>query len=144
MDTLLKELGQVAVFLICARTLLHFRAKDSYEKYIKLLIGMMLLVLLAEPFLNLAGVKGEATFTDLWKEYEEKINEAMQSESGKEEQIEELLQNMARESVSKGVEYAKQQEEAQAEEASVSPVQVEIKVEKIEIGEDHGDLAENS
>ena len=53
MSALLEKIGQMAVFLICAQTLMHFRPKDSYEKYIKLLVSMMLLILLVEPVMDL-------------------------------------------------------------------------------------------
>ena len=57
---MLKEIGQVASFLVCAGMLLHFRAKESYEKYIRLIISMMLLLLLVQPFFGImAGGKSD-------------------------------------------------------------------------------------
>ena len=55
MESFLEKIGQIAIFMICAQTLMHFRAKEAYEKYLKLLVSMMLLLLLAEPLLGLMG-----------------------------------------------------------------------------------------
>ncbi len=70
---MLKELGQIAVFIICAQTLLHFRAKESYEKYIKLLISMMVLLLLLKPFFSGGNEKGEDFVAELVAGYEQKV-----------------------------------------------------------------------
>lgn len=67
---MLKEIGRVAVFIICAQTLLHFRAKESYEKYIKLLISMMVLLLLLKPFFNGGYGKEEDLLEELVVGYE--------------------------------------------------------------------------
>jgi len=70
---MLKELGKIAVFIICAQTLMHFRAKESYEKYIKLLISMMLLLLLLKPFFSTLSGAGEDMVAGLVAEYEQKL-----------------------------------------------------------------------
>ena len=151
MDTLLKEIGQVAVFLICAQTILHFRAKDSYEKYIKLLIRMMLLLLLAEPFLKLFDTKENGSFWDKIATYEQSMEEVMGSGFLQEEEIEQLLQGITRQKVEAGVEYVQAQEaEAQGgqtvettaresqEPEDVIP-QTPIIIEKIEVGGANGE-----
>ena len=56
MSALLTKIGQLAVFLICAQTLVHFRPKGSYEKYIKLLVSMMLLILFRAGVKIYAGI----------------------------------------------------------------------------------------
>lgn len=40
---------EVSVFVICAQMLLHFKAAKHYGKYMKLLIGIMVLAKLCEP-----------------------------------------------------------------------------------------------
>lgn len=48
-------IGQAGIFLVCAQTLLHFRPKESYEKYLKLLLSVMLLIQLLQPVLTVLG-----------------------------------------------------------------------------------------
>lgn len=40
---------RVGIFIICAQTIIHFRPKPVFEKYLKLLLGVMILVQLLLP-----------------------------------------------------------------------------------------------
>lgn len=40
---------RVGIFIICAQTIIHFRPKPVFEKYLKLLLGAMILVQLLLP-----------------------------------------------------------------------------------------------
>ena len=48
-------IGQAGIFLICAQTVVHFRPKESYDKYLKLLLSVMLLLQLLQPVLTMFG-----------------------------------------------------------------------------------------
>ena len=69
MQWLYHVIGQVGIFLICAQTLIHFRPRESYEKYLKLLLSVMLLIQLFQPLfaeeirtvLEQAAVQAEQT-----------------------------------------------------------------------------------
>ncbi len=146
MDLLLKEIGQVAIFLICAQTLLHFRANDSYEKYIKLLISMMLMLLLAEPFLNLLSMESGTGIREKMYGYEQKLESMMGSGVLKEEEVENLLVNITTEKVEQGVEYMESMEvqgevsqEKEADAKKEAMEQREIIIETIEVGGKNGE-----
>lgn len=147
MSSLLKEIGQVAIFLICAQTLLHFRANDSYEKYIKLLLSMMLMLLLAEPFLNLLSMENGMGFMNKIQGYEQKLETIMGNGLLKEEEVEDFLINITTEKVEQGVEYVEsmkvQSEELQETNADVNPEvegQKQIIIETIEVGGKNGEF----
>lgn len=55
MQWLYRMIGQVGIFLICAQTVVHFRPKESYEKYMKLLLSVMLLIQLLQPVILFLG-----------------------------------------------------------------------------------------
>ena len=40
---------RLGIFMVCARLLIHFRAQESYEKYLKLLVSVMILIQLFLP-----------------------------------------------------------------------------------------------
>ena len=67
---------QMGIFIICAQSLIHFCAGKAYEKYIRLLVGIMILAQLTAPvrsFLSGAGTE------ELWAETErfrEELEEA--------------------------------------------------------------------
>lgn len=147
MSSFLKEIGQVAIFLICAQTLLHFRANDSYEKYIKLLLSMMLMLLLAEPFLNLLSMENGMGFMNKIQGYEQKLETIMGNGLLKEEEVEDFLINITTEKVEQGVEYVEsmkvQSEELQETNADVNPEveeQKQIIIETIEVGGENGEF----
>ena len=52
MQWLYRVVGQAGIFLICAQTIVHFRPKEAYEKYLKLLLSVMLLTQLLQPVLS--------------------------------------------------------------------------------------------
>ena len=39
-----KAICQMGIFMICAQSIVHFRPNASYEKYLKLLVGVLLLI----------------------------------------------------------------------------------------------------
>lgn len=68
---------QIGIFMICAQMLLHFKASETYGKYIRLLMSMMVLIQLS---LSLAGLLHRRSGTDLLREfgqYEELVAEKM-------------------------------------------------------------------
>ena len=146
MNGLLREIGQVAIFLICAQTLLHFRARDSYEKYIKLLISMMLLILMAEPFLDLISIKEGTGFADKIKEYEEELEAVMGKGLMNEEEMESFLLSIMTQNVEQGLEYVQTEQQGleikQGEVLENKGCEVEVKqvvIDKIEIGGKNGE-----
>lgn len=46
-------LKQVGIFMVCSQTILHFRPHQKYEKYLKLLVGIMVIAQLVTPLLGL-------------------------------------------------------------------------------------------
>lgn len=43
-NTLFQAICRMGIFMICAQAVIHFRAKESYEKYLKLLVSVMVLI----------------------------------------------------------------------------------------------------
>ncbi|MBP3352292.1 MAG: stage III sporulation protein AF [Lachnospiraceae bacterium] len=123
MEGLLSKIGQMAIFMICARTLLHFRAKESYEKYLKLLVSLMLLVLLVEPLMDFFGKGEEGEFLQRIQSYSYQLQDILENEQLNNEEISEILSHMTM-GVSEQVQ-------------TVDNVEVEIEDGKV--AEDHGE-----
>ena len=49
MNDLLKTICRIGVFVICAQAVVHFRPQAAYEKYLKLLVSVMVLIQLFLP-----------------------------------------------------------------------------------------------
>ncbi len=60
-NTFLEFMKRIGIFIICAQSVMHFVAGKSYEKYVKLLIGIMILAQFVVPVraLLLGGDKAE-------------------------------------------------------------------------------------
>ena len=98
----MEKIGQLAVFVICAQTLLHFRAKESYEKYIKLLVSMMLLILTMEPIMDLFGGKGKSGFFfSRIQVYEEELTGVLGRGALSSARIEEILAEITEQALEK-------------------------------------------
>lgn len=137
---MLKEIGQVASFLICAGMLLHFRAKESYEKYIRLIVSMMVLLLLIQPLWGI--MNGEKSDNLMWliKSYEAKMDTSLLSLQPEEQEMEEILKSLAGQAVSQVQAESEggYEENAADTQAGISSVE-EVKIEQIEIGGEYGD-----
>lgn len=141
-----EKIGQLAVFLICARTLLYFRANDSYEKYVKLLINMILLVLLSEPLDAVFHGNMKEQLWDRMKVYEEKLQEWMEDTQMETDEMEEALQHITNRQILSGMEKEKEEEatDEDAENVEIPGREEEkIVVEKIMLGGSDGRTAEN-
>ncbi len=60
LDALLGSIRQMSIFMICAQALIYFKPKGSYEKYLKLLVGAMILVQLFGPVQALLSGGGQS------------------------------------------------------------------------------------
>lgn len=68
---------QIGIFMICAQMLLHFKASESYGKYIRLLMSMMVLIQLAAPLAGLLRQKSGEEWSLSLTRYEELVSERM-------------------------------------------------------------------
>lgn len=92
MQWLYHVIGQVGIFLICAQTLIHFRPRESYEKYLKLLLSVMLLIQLFQPLLTVLG-GDEITGTNVQAaEFAEEIRTVLEQAAVQAEQTEDEIQ----------------------------------------------------
>ena len=48
-NSLFQAICRMGIFLICVRTIIHFRPQEAYEKYLRLLAGIMILIQLLLP-----------------------------------------------------------------------------------------------
>lgn len=52
----------IGIFMICAQAVLHFKPAAKYEKYLKLLVNMMVLVQLLTPIMRVFSTETEEEF----------------------------------------------------------------------------------
>lgn len=84
---------RVGIFMICAQAMVHFRAQESYEKYLKLLVSVMVMIQLFLPVGSLLahGSGGEAVRLGALLEQMEADMEQIEKQS---EEAERFLEKM--------------------------------------------------
>lgn len=94
-------IGQIGVFMICAQAVVHFRPKEVYGKYLRLLLSVMVLIQIISPIYGLlAGGTGESldeNVRSFQQEMEEAMGDAAKSSVISQQQLEKTGLEMLRE-----------------------------------------------
>ncbi len=136
---LLQIIRQVGIFMICAQMILHFKPSESYGKYIKLLISIMVLVQLFLPAMEILGSRGNGNFEGKIGFYTDILNESMEEVNITSVTAEKMLEEMTMEEIKtrinnqNAVEDEEKQPEAGEEEEGTKGEE-NIQVDRIEVG----------
>ena len=128
MQWLYRMIGQVGIFLICAQTVVHFRPKESYDKYLKLLLSVMLLLQLLQPVLTAFGGGEDWNAQEQVAGFTEELQTVLTKASEQAEQSREEIGNTAA-AVAEEAENGYRQgntEETNTENADTDGIHVEI------------------
>lgn len=104
-----KAICQMGIFMICAQSIVHFRPKAAYEKYLKMLVGAMVLIQIFLPVGRLLFGRDGAAFSESVRQFEENLEGSMDEASENADRSWQMLENMTLEEVRKRLE----EEEAQ-------------------------------
>lgn len=149
MSILIKSLIQTAVFMICARAMVQLRPKGDYEKYLKLLVSLMILSQITFALTGLwkGGGEQEKQLEALEQQLSESLSKAGSLTGEAQRKVEELTMGQIREALAqeeKKKQAAKQEEiplqkQSQTEQQSKNKekqTRITIKVEPIKVGEE--------
>lgn len=110
---------RLGIFMVCARLLIHFRAQESYEKYLKLLVSVMILIQLFLPLGNfLSAEKKEAGLKELEgirQEFEAELERAQLQV----QEADRMLEQMTLEELQRRVEEEREKEQTEKEEGTI-------------------------
>lgn len=124
---------QVAIFMICAQAIVHFRPKASYEKYLKMLVSAMILILLFQAVEGLFSPEGKSRLAERAQWFADSLDEGMQEAAGRSLFSEEELQ-VAGQDPQQTMGGETEQEDMERETDPVSEITVQIApVEPIEV-----------
>ena len=145
---------QMSIFLLCAKVLLYLKPKGCYEKYIKLLVSIMLLSQFLMPVMGWFSGKGQAGMWDTIEKYEKQFQELDANAAGTLNDYETIWGILANKEAEKlrqeqmestySLEEALRQEEEQ-EQGSIPPVsEVQIGPIQVEGGKEHAETGGNA
>lgn len=72
-DHVLEIVKKAGIFLILAQTVLHLCVNDAYEKYIKVIVGLITAIMLIFPVVELIRDESFRDFESYRTEYEEQM-----------------------------------------------------------------------
>lgn len=130
MQWLYRVVGQAGIFLICAQTIVHFRPKEAYEKYLKLLLSVMLLTQLLQPVLTVFGggveQNAQAQVEEFTEELQSVLNRASEQAKQSQEEIGQTAAAVVQEAEETPEEKPTEQKKTGTENAEEEGIYVEI------------------
>ena len=114
-SNLFQTICRIGIFMICAQAIVHFRPQGAYEKYLKLLVGSMILIQLFLPVgrLLFRGDGHELALKS--EEFLEELEAEMAAAEINALETEALLEQMTLEEVRRRMEEARVLEEKNSE-----------------------------
>lgn len=127
----------MGIFMICAQVLIHFRPNGSYEKYMKLLVSVMVLAQIFFPVMNFflgEGQEMEERVAWFAQKVDETRKEALQSAGEAEgmlnrmtmEELKRQLESQSKEQGDFNMQGEPENASAEGREVSIDKIEVEI------------------
>lgn len=101
---MLKTICRIGIFMICAQTIVHFRPKETYEKYLKLLVSVMVLIQLFLLVGNFLLGGGMEQALEKLETFRGRIEQEMEEAAREAAKTDELLERMTLEEIRKQME----------------------------------------
>lgn len=138
-DRLLQIVKQTGIFIVCAQMILHFKPAECYEKYIKLLIGIMVLAQLIAAAAAVFGREGGNIFVGRVDYYKKLLAES--TEGADMEKVEAILEKMTMEEVQERINQMREEQSAapQQSEAGRQDTQIQQSEAAFEGGQAQGE-----
>lgn len=103
-SVLFQAICRTGIFMICAQAIVHFRPQESYEKYLKLLVSVMVLLQLFLPLGSfLAGIGKEEAAGQLGT-FRKSLEQSMEEARKRAEETDAILEQMTLEEVRRRME----------------------------------------
>lgn len=144
-SALFQAICRTGIFMICAQAITHFRPQESYEKYLKLLVSIMVLIQIFIPLGNFMTGFGSSNLSGRLKDFQNGLEQSMEEARERAEKTDKMLEEMTLEEVRRRMEeqavqnaerQASEQEQSRDEQggadASVNIQNVNIEIDPIE------------
>jgi len=98
--------------MICAQAIIHFRPGKAYEKYLKMLVGVMVLVQIFSPLMELLSAEGQENIAARVIWFEQQMNESTAQAAESAFEYNDILNRMTLEEIKLRLEEAALEEPA--------------------------------
>lgn len=99
MKAFFNAICQMGIFMVCAQAIVHFRPNGSYEKYLRMLVSVMILVQIFLPVTRLFSGGVQQNMDELVNRMQRQMEESMEQAKSFSAASDELLDRMTLEEV---------------------------------------------
>lgn len=106
-----RAICQVGIFMICSQVILHFRPNKDYEKYMRVLVGAMVLLQIFLPMVRLFNGDGISGLEGSINKFAQEIEASRREAEASGVEADHILEKMTLEQVRKALAQRQEQEE---------------------------------
>lgn len=99
MKVFFNAICQMGIFMVCAQAIVHFRPNGSYEKYLRMLVSVMILVQIFLPVTRLFSSGVQQNLDDVVRDMQGRMEAGMEEAKAFSDISDELLERMTLEEV---------------------------------------------
>ena len=133
-NSFFQAICRIGIFMICVRAVIHFRPNESYEKYLRLLAGILIMIQLFLPVGRLLLGKGGQEAAQVLQQFRQELERGMEEAAESAATADALLEQMTLEEIQRRME-----EQASREDGEENS---EDREENMENGEENPEGAE--
>jgi hypothetical protein len=104
LDSFFQAICRVGIFMICSQAIVHFRPQEVYEKYLKLLVSVMVLIQLFLPLGSFLLGGGREEAVRLLEQFGLELEQSMENAAKNAAATDEILERMTLEEVMRQLE----------------------------------------
>ncbi|MCI9338047.1 MAG: DUF1682 domain-containing protein [Lachnospiraceae bacterium] len=109
-NSLFQSICRIGIFMICAQAVVHFRPKEAYEKYLKLLVSVMVLIQVFLPIGSFLLGDGRRDAVNALEQFGQELEQGMQEGAEDAADADEILEKMTLEEVLRRMEEEKERD----------------------------------
>ena len=129
-NALFRAICKVGIFVICAQAVVHFRPREAYEKYLKLLVGIMVMIQLFLPIAAFFLGGNMEQLAQRLEGFQEELEQNAKLEAEAAMKADEVLERMTPEEVSRRMEELKRKEQETEQNQTQQQTQEQVQEEK--------------
>lgn len=129
-NALFRAICKVGIFVICAQAVVHFRPREAYEKYLKLLVGIMVMIQLFLPIAAFFLGGNMEQLAQRLEGFQEELEQNAELEAEAAMKADEVLERMTLEEVSRRMEELKRKEQETEQNQTQQQTQEQVQEEK--------------
>lgn len=114
-NSLFRAICHMGIFMICIRAIIQFRPNEAYEKYLRLLAGIMIMIQLFLPVGRFILGRGGEEAAEILRQFKRELERGMEDAAESASAADALLEQMTLEEVQRRLEEAAQGGEADGE-----------------------------